>query len=53
MGKEVERLEHHAHVASYRVDVADVVGQLYTVNYDVAALVVFKPVDGADERGLA
>src|SRR5207253_8636742 len=38
VGKQVERLEHHAHFAPDLVDVTDVIGQGHTVYSDRTAL---------------
>ena len=49
MGKQVEGLEDHAHFAANGVDITHVVGQGHAVDDNFAALVLFQPVDGANE----
>ena len=51
--EQIELLEHHAHLLADRVNRFDVVGQLNAVNDQPALLVLFQPVDAADQRGLA
>jgi hypothetical protein len=51
--KQVEVLEHHADFAADLVDLLQVVGQFDAVDDDLALLVLFQPVDAADQRRLA
>ena len=53
MREEVEVLEHHPDLGSHLVDVLQVAGQLDPVDDDLARLMFLKPVDTADQRGLA
>jgi hypothetical protein len=53
VGKQVELLENHAHLFAHLVDGFDIVGEFHTVHCEAALLVLFQPVDAADERGLA
>src|SRR4029077_4023450 len=53
MGKQVEMLEHHSDLAADRVDPADIAGEQHSVDDDLAALEVFKPVDATQQRRLA
>ena len=52
MGKEVERLEHHAYLSANGVDVAHIIGHLDPINDDIAALMLLQAVDGADNVDL-
>ena len=53
VGKEVEVLEDHADFGTDLLDVFHVVGQFDAVDDDLAALVLFQPVDAADQGRLA
>jgi hypothetical protein len=53
MREEVEVLEHHAHLAAHLVDALEVSRQFRPVDDDLAFLVLFQPVDAADQRRLA
>ena len=53
VGEEVELLKHHADFAADGVEVAHVVGHFDAVDHDPALLMLFEPVDHADEGGLA
>jgi hypothetical protein len=53
VGKQVELLEHHAHLAADLLDLLQVVGQLGAIHHDLSALVVLQAVDAPDEGGLA
>jgi hypothetical protein len=51
--EQVELLEHHADFLADLVDGLHVVGQFDAVDDQTALLVLFQPVDAADQRGLA
>ena len=51
--EQVERLEHHAHFAAYRVYVANIFREFDAVNDDVAALMLLEAIDGANEGRFA
>ena len=51
--EQVELLEHHADFLAHVVDGLDIVGELDAVHRQVALLVLFEPVDAADQGGLA
>ena len=53
MREQVEVLEHHADFAPHLVDLLQVVGQFDAVDDDLAALMLFQPVDAADHRRFA
>ena len=53
MREQVEVLEHHADFAAHFVDALEVGGQLDAVDDDLALLVLFEPVDAADQRRFA
>ena len=53
MREEVELLEHHPRLAADLLDVADVAGELDTVDEDAPAVVLLESVDAADHRRLA
>ncbi|SIK51626.1 Uncharacterised protein [Mycobacteroides abscessus subsp. abscessus] len=53
MGEKIEVLEHHADVAAHGVDVFEVVGEFDAIDNDLALLMLFEPVDAADQGGLA
>jgi hypothetical protein len=51
--KEIELLEHHADFAADRLDVLEIGGQFDAGDDDLAALMLFEPIDAADHRRLA
>ncbi len=51
--EQVEVLEHHADVATDRLDLLDVLGQRHAVDHDIAFLMLLKMIDAADHRRLA
>jgi hypothetical protein len=51
--EQVEVLEHHADFRADLVDVLQVAGQFGAVNNDLALLMLFQPVDAADQGGFA
>ena len=53
MGKQVEVLKHHADLATNRFYMTQIVGDFSTVNNDLTFLMLFKPVDASNERGLS
>ncbi len=48
MREEVELLENYADLSTDLVDMLEIVGKLYPVDYDPALLVLLKPVDATD-----
>ena len=53
MRKQVELLKHHADLGADDLDVLEIMGQFGPVDDDRALLVVFEPVDTADQGGFA
>src|SRR5712691_10633725 len=53
MREQVELLEHHANLAADRLDILHIRCQLDPGDDNLAALVLFQPVDAADHRRLA
>ena len=53
MGKEIELLKDHTHLAADFADIAHIVGQFDAINDNVALLVLFKPVHAADKGRFA
>ena len=53
MREEVEVLKHHADFPPNRINVADIIGQLDTINNDFALLMLLQPVDATDEGGFS
>jgi hypothetical protein len=51
--EEVELLEHHPGLSPDLLDVADVVGELDSVDDDPTPVVLLEPVDAPDQRRLA
>ena len=51
--EEVEVLEAHANLAAYLVDILDIVGELDTIDDDLASLVFLEPVDAPQQGRLA
>ena len=50
MREKVKVLKHHSHFGPDLVDVLQVIGQLGSIHHDFARLVLFQPVDAADQR---
>ncbi len=48
MREEVEVLEHHADFAAHFVDLLEIIGELNTINNDLAFLVFFQTIDATD-----
>ena len=53
MRKKIELLEDHTDLASNGGDVLGILVQLNTVDDNTALIVLFEPIDAADERGFA
>lgn len=53
MGKQVEVLEHHAHLLTVLIDVHLLAGQVHTVEEDGAGGGLLQQVQAAEQRGLA
>ena len=53
MGKQVEVLEHHAHLLTVEIDVHRLIRQVYTVEEDGAGGGLLQQVQAAEQRGLA
>ena len=53
VAKQVELLEHHAHLAALLLQGVLVVGDGHATDGDGAAVVRLQPVDGAQQRALA
>src|SRR5438876_12076689 len=53
MREQIELLEHHADFTANCLDILDVRGKLDPGNDDLAALMLFEPVDAADHCRLA
>ena len=53
MGKQIELLEDHSHLAAHRIDCLLFVVQVNAVDDDPTFLITFQMVDAADERRLA
>lgn len=53
MREQVEVLKHHADFPAYGVDLAHVIGQLHVIHHNLALLMLFQPVDTADEGGFS
>jgi|GEM_PF-2332892 len=53
MGEKVEMLKNHSHFNPNLLDIFYVLGQLYFIHHDLAALMLLQAVNTADERGFA
>jgi hypothetical protein len=51
VGEQVELLEDHAGLHADLLDVAHIMRKLDAIDDDLAALVLFQPVEGADKGG--
>lgn len=53
MREKVEVLKHHADFPPNRINMADIIGQLDTINNDFALLMLLQPIDATDEGGFS
>ena len=53
MGKEIELLKDHAHLATHRVDVLGVIIQLCSVHHNSSRLMLLQSIEAANQGGLS
>src|SRR5690606_5624516 len=53
MREQIEMLKDHPDFGSYLVDILDIAGQFDPVDDDPSVLMLFQPVDTADQRGFS
>ena len=53
MGKQVEVLEHHAHLLAVQVDIHRLTGQIHAIKEDLAGGGLLQQIQAAQQRGLA
>jgi hypothetical protein len=51
VGEKVKLLENHPGLGTYLFDIANIMGELDTIDHDLALLVLFQTVEGANESG--